>query len=302
MPPALEQLRHFPPTKLWRLLVYNPESPKNLYQQFDEEPGSLQGMINGLNRVIQTWQQPLTLDYIVQLHDIAVDGVFSIQRGYGVDGVITQKIPFDKGLRNGCAASFGISNVTLTPAGTFDLLQRLQQGNQYFWIQKAEEPDYITIPRTINIEACYKDYYQQLITTPHIISCTPYLLHIQHAMQQEIQKFLMLINNTETPENKLLHIVSFLHTLELIHGFYDGNCRTFGVLLLLKLLIEHNLPLSILHNPNTLDGHGPDELKNLLIQNQQWVTNAMTDPTMIEPQPAIHLISETHSTFSCSII
>lgn len=58
---------------------------------------------------------------------------------------------------------------------------------------------------------------------------------------------------------KLQAICKFLATLERVHPFNDGNCRTV-YLLLQKLLTDNRFPLTILDNPNTFDGFSVNEL------------------------------------------
>jgi hypothetical protein len=274
---ALEQLLQFPPNKLWRLLVYNPEPGKDLYQQFNEEPGSLQGMINGLNFVIRTWHAPLTLDYITDLHDITVEGVYTVHYGESKEGKVIQQQILDKGLRNGYTVSFNlIANVNLSHQGTGDLLTRLEKGVNYFSISAVNQPNKIKIlPGTTIDKKLTSHYFNIFSSEPHEITTEKNINVIQYSMQQAINDFLQMINYDE---DKLYYIAYFLHELELIHGFGDANCRTYGVLLLIKLLIQYDLPLGFLQDPNVLDGFSPMEIKSKILYGSQLVAQLLENP------------------------
>ncbi len=52
----------------------------------------------------------------------------------------------------------------------------------------------------------------------------------------------------------LLLLIKMIQSLERLHPFEDGNCRTFCILVLLKELLRHDLSLTILTDPNCFDG------------------------------------------------
>ena len=70
-----------------------------------------------------------------------------------------------------------------------------------------------------------------------------------------------------TDNEKITTIAKYLQRIQQFHPFKDGNARTIYVLLN-KLLRDYNLPLTILLNPNRLDGWSLNEVVGMITQGQ----------------------------------
>ena len=77
------------------------------------------------------------------------------------------------------------------------------------------------------------------------------------------------IIKTHTHEGRLRTITNLVQSLEQLHPFMDGNCRTFCMLLLNYLLIHNGFPLVICEDPNRFDLHSKDELFKEVIQGMK---------------------------------
>lgn len=73
----------------------------------------------------------------------------------------------------------------------------------------------------------------------------------------------------KTDEAKLKVMIQTVQTLEQLHPFLDGNLRTFGILLLNRMLIENDMTPTILEDPNRFDGFSVDELIQEVRNGQQ---------------------------------
>jgi prophage maintenance system killer protein len=88
-------------------------------------------------------------------------------------------------------------------------------------------------------------------------------------------------NMHDTPDEKLHHIVRLCQQLERLHPFGDGNCRTFGILLINNLLTRNGLPLTMMEDPNLLDAYSLAEcvakVREGQAQVQQWARSRPVD-------------------------
>lgn len=79
-----------------------------------------------------------------------------------------------------------------------------------------------------------------------------------------MHKELAVAIKADNQRDKLAAIVKCIQRLELIHPFYDGNCRTFCMVLLNILLMQYGFNPTLLDNPNKFDAHSVDELIELV--------------------------------------
>jgi prophage maintenance system killer protein len=79
-------------------------------------------------------------------------------------------------------------------------------------------------------------------------------------MKQYIANYNLSIIEEKTPYENLKLIVSFIQNCERLHPFFDGNTRTFSMLLMNYLLIQNGFPLTIRDNPNCSYAHTLDQL------------------------------------------
>lgn len=68
----------------------------------------------------------------------------------------------------------------------------------------------------------------------------------------------------EANDEKLAIIIKFVQRLEHIHPFWDGNTRTFAMVLLNALLMQHGFVPTLFDDPNKFDGFAVSELVDLV--------------------------------------
>lgn len=72
---------------------------------------------------------------------------------------------------------------------------------------------------------------------------------------------------------KLTVIVDHIKQLTRHHPFPDGNIRTFAMVMLNVLLMQHDFPPTLMDNPNKFDGHSTAELVALVQEGMQRTEN-----------------------------
>ena len=92
---------------------------------------------------------------------------------------------------------------------------------------------------------------------------------IDEAISAAINCYYTEISHAHDENSKLYTICRLIATLERIHPFGDGNCRTICVILLNMLLIENGFSFAILNDPNVFDGYSIQELVNEVIRGME---------------------------------
>lgn len=138
-----------------------------------------------------------------------------------------------------------------------------------------------------------RDYFNRLHKTPKGQSCEPKIAihdkallfrpelsteNMRRAIQHFILQFKERCREDPLKTNRLRHIAELCQSLEQLHPFPDGNCRVFGVILLNHLLAREGLPLSMLEDPNILDGWSLDEVVEQIEKGQQRVAEWTSAP------------------------
>lgn len=82
----------------------------------------------------------------------------------------------------------------------------------------------------------------------------------------------------KTPEDVLFHVVDLCQKLERLHPFKDGNCRTFAVFLMNHLLLQAGQPMTMLDNPNLIDGFSREQVVVKVREGQQRVAGWSNEP------------------------
>lgn len=235
----------------------NPSSfstPVNLTTQmtFDKkEPGYTAAMMEAFIFLFSS-DSPLNADFIERLHDIAI---------HDVDAIVSEEaLALDKGYRGHHSnekESFGLElGTTLSATGFSELLAKLKDERYSFTFNGLKEQAldlFIENPRkTIDLEGAKKS--RIVSRAPRVAGILKASInHLIHLYQEEPKT---------TKEEKLEAIFRFLQAIEQIHPFYDGNIRTFMVLLLQKLLVDQGLEPAWFNDPNCLDCLSIDELKD----------------------------------------
>ncbi len=89
------------------------------------------------------------------------------------------------------------------------------------------------------------------------------------------------ISEAVSDDDKILIISKHIQHIEQLHPFMDGNVRT-CVILLNKLLNDHGLPLSLMLNPNKLDGCHLAEVVHMVKEGQRIYTELLANTNQDE--------------------
>jgi Fic/DOC family len=103
------------------------------------------------------------------------------------------------------------------------------------------------------------------------------LLSPKEKTEQALVAYEADIQSAQTETEKLSAIARCCQTLEQIHPFEDGNARTFGILLVNRLLLKEGLNPAIIEDPNRFDGYSNAELIEEIRSGQAAFENLRKD-------------------------
>ncbi len=263
-----EHLKNYPVMSLWRLLIDVPEQEMfGPHWMETEEPGYLKSMFYGLNFMLETISEPLCIDYLVELHDRCVA---FIQKKFIVDaanGIEEYFESFPKGLRENYGVEFGLiaegPTSNCSKKGIAELLHKMAAGDDYFTIQ-TENCSIFFNAKTVKApvdDKIIEQVWSSVMTGCHIISINGLSKTLlANRLNLIISRYNENISKASTDIEKIKAIAICIHDHELTHPFPDGNCRTFAVLLLNKLLIQQGFTPAILTCRDRFDAYSIEEL------------------------------------------
>lgn len=292
----------YQPENLWYLLFdYNrrdlgPAGFDKSVREMDKvkgerEVGYMSGMFSGFDYVLATIDEPLSLNYLRNLHSRVVS--WTIRRVHGED----YRDPFNCTtpagvIRSGLTATGLRRNVT--PAGLKELRNKIRNGDDYFRLVLEEDYDeHVECLRTDRLvqadgylqddqDKLYKhkeklknsmeavkredlsdeDFFNKVYVedTAFIIRGACSQADIFKRLNNIIDLFHGEMATAQiSEEGKIRAIAICLHEILLTHPFPDGNGRT-TALLLNKLLLQYNLCPALLSNPTIIDAFSIKEL------------------------------------------
>jgi hypothetical protein len=225
---------NFPREELWRLFC------DGMLQQEEggwigfcrREVNFLIAMTNGFGFISQTIMQPLTVDYLIELHRLSTDNVLDLER----NNLICPTAEGKRDIRHNQETGFRLlAGLNFSFDGLIELTRESQIPDVGYSLQ---------ISRDV------------LVLHP---DCAP-AEKIAERLNKAIVYYAEQMATADTREKKLECIVRLIAQLERIHPFSDGNCRTLCVLVLNRELIRNGFLPVILDNPNRFDGFSIDEL------------------------------------------
>jgi hypothetical protein len=262
------------PSRLWRLLYdanrQDTEGPLGFdCSEANAEPGYMRSMFHALNYMLETTGEPITAEYFERLRQKAIE--FNLY--------FYLHIGLSKNFDKESAKNFGIGNLkkagpNISVNGLRELVDKWKTGDDYIKIvrhtigkEEREIYDAKHIPSDDTIE----------ILAKRILSEKDWQVVLPVTDVKQINARIITIiaqyhNNIATAKNEtnvIRAIATCIHELQLSHPFPDGNCRTFGLLGLNKLLIQNGLSLCIIENPNQFDLFSIDELCNQIMAGQK---------------------------------
>lgn len=238
------------------------ENGKYAYEFLEE--GYLQAIYKGYLLMLQTLSHPLTPDLYEELHDAAVDGLKTNDEPNGVP----------KGFRtwsDGKERFFVYLNQTLSEKGFLELQERYntyvyqdaETGDPHYFLKEAMDPPF----QTISLTGGRNSHITLKATRPETSRA-----NINACLEVYRQR-------PKNTEKEILSAIGRLcQDLNQFHVFVDGNIRTTGILLLNRLLLEHNLSPCALEDVNVLDCLSEEELVDCILEGQNFFRFLQEDP------------------------
>jgi len=262
-------IENFPAEQLWRLFVdLEKQKKESGYIGFlKREPKYLECMAEAWKYIFQSKNytkysqesseslvtSPVNTELLMKIHNIAAEPADRVQ---GNNGKIRDKVGVSFGL---------IPDSTLTPKGEVQnrlLYSLINQKSTELTNRSAIDTSTLSL-------SLYKGYQN---TSSSYLTSNEISMLVDHFCN-EYEKELL---SSKCKESKLYSLVKLVKTLELIHPFSDGNCRTICILLLNKELVRNGFKPVILEDPNQFDGHTIEELVQKVkegMQNTEQVMN-----------------------------
>lgn len=223
---------------------------------FDSDPSYLHGLLNGWHTAMSNLSGSLDMDFVFKLHRACYQSTWPFER-----------IPFTVNFRLD-------EGFNMTPEGAKQLkafAKTLRQTIPEYAVIKDEETYQAFLKaRMANPAAQPDDNF-----TKHALLLKPGVSFA--VVRKEIKAFITKYNNQvknnpdATRPQRLTRVIELCQKLEQLHPFPDANARTFGILLLNHLLVRENLQLTMLDDPNILDGWSTAEIAQALETGQAQV-------------------------------
>ncbi len=225
------------------------------------EPGSTQAIKNAVHWILDTYNEPLSIDYIQDLHRIISLDVS------GLTG--RQSLRHSKVNGPGCFRTFAVKvghehGISTSALGEQDIMAFTKKANKivgeeiYTYIPCGVERQSDALPSTLGLYRC---------DTPKEDTISTLIEYVINEYKDDIAKA-----KGKQPCNYrdiIKACASLVHQLELIHPFSDCNRRSCQQILN-KLLLENGLPLTILRDPAMIDGLAPSELAEEILQGMHY--------------------------------
>jgi hypothetical protein len=261
-------------SEYWKFFTDVKQWGKNDPEAFDKEesPGYFRNCSMALWWMLKTYQErrPVDLDYIITLRNLAYHNDAKPSRGLALNNVMS-----------------GIGPHSFTEAGLRQLMtETAEPGAPSFslHIKSILEYDILLWEKTNNLKFSEDllremelDFEQK--KTRHLCRNSPHkknnnyiligysqniheqsLEDIAHVANSYLSRYQDEIMRARSTDDKLIAIVKIIQSLHQFHLFPDGNGRTFCFFLLNQLLLEQDLPPTIIEDPGWFTGWSREEL------------------------------------------
>ena len=239
---------------LWMLFIDFNECWMGPYC-YEDEPGYLYGMMNGVNYFLNTIDRKITLDYLLELHKRATRGALD-----------SNGKPIEQGARWGDIFD--------------DVIQKRFCGTPRAYTSEKGLDEINSMIRMANDKyPCIPQNMRSLLSTPEINwienqSIDGRVAFISRQVEEKKQFLADFLANYErnmrSMEDKsaiIAQIVDLCRTVDILHIAEDGNSRL-AYLVLLKELLRHNLPPAIIESPLIFEGLSIEELSDKVRKGQ----------------------------------
>jgi hypothetical protein len=236
---------------------------------FDSEPGYLHGVLHGWETAMTYFRGDLNTNFVCQLHLACCNTNPTYeQRSFGC------KFKLHEG-----------SN--MTPDGA-------KQLKSFIKTLREAIPEYAVVKDM----AAYKAFITARVTDPdaqpddrftkHALLVHPHVpfSKIREQMDVFVNEYNEQVKKTPkaTPRQRQAQAIELCQKLEQLHPFPDGNARAFGILLLNHLLAREQLPLTMLDDPNIIDGWSTAEVAQALEAGQAQVAKWSINDNRSKPK------------------
>lgn len=232
----------------------------------DSEPHYLHGLLNGWATSMKSLNAPLNAKLLTDLHRAAC----------AREAV---------GKKDHVRSSFGLTmGKNMTPEGRDELLAFARE-------LRRTLPGYVVTESRNDFIAYEKQWDKTMpgddvATPPEPTGNEANAAHVETAfvtlakhMDHFIDGYKKKMPQCKTEDQRLENIVDLCQKLERLHPFPDGNARSFAILTLNHLLVRNGMPLTMLSDPNILDGWSRAQVVEQVKIGQQRVA-AYTLPSV----------------------
>lgn len=252
--------KSIPQERLYRLFVDQNRWPKEGAAEtpdvFENEEGYMSGMMSAFIRVMGD-QCPLSAELLKQYHDEAV-GRVRTQRGESIEGSYRKtRSPDERSIER-----FNLKwGETISESGFRELQAKYSTDSAGYFVpvEDSEPQSIFYLAGMVNPKRTVTRELSIQLQSPNI--------PISELVDRLIQMYNLRPNQTE--KDKVRAMIQLVQDLDQIHPFYDGNIRTFAVLLLNRLLISERMDPCCFTDPNCIDCLSVEELVDKLREGQE---------------------------------
>lgn len=280
---SLEILARYPQKELYRLIVEGDKLQKeNGWVEYEKrQPGCLESFFSGLALAITDIEHlQLDIQTIRNLHKACTQGI----KGNN------ETTPGEFRASN-IEMSFEINMDSATEEGILELLDMIEAEkdfpfyqspglykNSEWGIANDQKLFFHTLEENrkkhnVNDNKEFaKKIFQDIKNGSQYVYVAPFMVDpFTKKLEKVIEDYNEQISTAE--DNKKLEIIiDLVYKLEHLHPFNDANIRTFAILLLTRLLIQHGFPPPTFKDPNIFDAYSK---KELLKEINQAMTNTL---------------------------
>lgn len=258
-------------SELYKLFIDGNRWPKkgstsSLEEQltFDKkEIGYTKAMMQGFIFLFENLHRKIDAQFIEDLHDIATKQVIASDVGEPLE------LGFRSHQRKDQMETFGLKQgETLSDLGKRELLDKMHD-SRYDFMFDGEKWNvfelFISNPRNTIDRLVAGEIPRLKLYPPRVKGI------LEEAVNHLIRIYDSAPKNSEN--EKLNAIINLVQGLEQIHPFYDGNIRTFAILLIQRLLFELDLKPVCFKDPNCFDCLSVAELRSKIEEAQALFGN-----------------------------
>ncbi|MCB0843705.1 MAG: Fic family protein [Bacteroidetes bacterium] len=266
----------------WKMLIDRQVHQNDNKHFYDISRGFMGSMMKGLKLNIENLGEPLTMDFLSQLHDTATSFVTYDEFNDNMElhpTLILRPEHFQQtGIKN-VSNSWGVHPTETTEEGVRELEALMREQTQAM-VQTGTLTEFQRglIQENPNSPIYYSaltDRSQPFTAFRWSTALRNLEPNIQEAtanlMEFVIQKYNAAIEEARSEDEKLEAIIDCCRGMGVIHPFIDANGRTFMILLLNKLLMDNGMDPTVLQDQGLMIGLPKRDLIRLIKEGQEYL-------------------------------